>query len=260
MGKASSSKKIARAARAGGRASGVRERNLLFPSAIGIILLLGCIMVGVAWNDHRSAAASVAPVANVDHWHAAYGFYVCGKWLPAIPTYENPDGIHTHGDGVIHIHPYSAAASGVNARLKVFLDSAGVKLTDTELKINGKTYKEGKDKCNGKSAELVMARWEHVQSTKKEPALIHNDFGDTRFRDNGEGFTIAFMPSGDTDIPKPESAATLAELGAADAGTATSTTTPGETTTPAAGATTTAPGSSTTSTPAGSTTTAGGSG
>ena len=41
MGKASSSKKVARAARAGGRSSGSKQRNLLFPAAIGVIILLG---------------------------------------------------------------------------------------------------------------------------------------------------------------------------------------------------------------------------
>ena len=69
MGKASSSKKIARAARAGGRASGVRQRNLMFPAAIGAIVLAGSAMVALAWNDHRDKASSVPPVANQDHWH-----------------------------------------------------------------------------------------------------------------------------------------------------------------------------------------------
>jgi hypothetical protein len=266
MGKASSSKKIARAARAGGRASSVRQRNLMFPAAIGAIVLAGSAMVALAWNDHRDQASSVPPVANKDHWHAAYGFYICGEWQPAIPTYENPDGIHTHGDGVIHIHPFSSAAAGENARLKVFLDSAGVKLTDDELKIGDKTWKEGDDKCDGKDAELVVARWEHVQTTDKEPALLHSDFGDTRFRDDGEGFTIAFVPTdeaegkGDKDIPKPESASQLSELGSVDTGqTSTDSTVPGETTVstepgettvpttaPEGGSTTTAAGGSTT--------------
>jgi hypothetical protein len=236
----------------------------MFPAAIGAIVLAGSAMVGLAWSDHRDQASSVPPVANKDHWHAAYGIYVCGEWQPAIPTYENPDGIHTHGDGVIHIHPFSAAAAGENARLGKFLDSAGVTLTDSELKIGDKTWKEGDDKCDGKEAELVVARWENVQTTDKEPALLHSDFGDTRFREDGEGFTIAFVPTdeangkGDTDIPKPESASQLAELGSADASnpSGASTTAPeGSTTTAAGGSTTTAPGGATTTAPEGDTTT-----
>jgi hypothetical protein len=261
MGKASSSKKIARAARAGGRASAVRQRNLLFPGAITAIVIAGAALVGFAWNDHRDQASSVAPVANKDHWHAAYGIDICGEFQPAIPTFENPDGIHTHGDGVIHIHPFSASAAGENARLGVFLDAAGIKLTNDELTIDGKTYKEGDDKCDGKDAQLVVAKWENVETTKKAPALIPSDFDDTRFRSNGEGYTIAFVPvdeaegKSDTDIPKPESAATLAELGAVDAGqTDTGSTLPGETTVATEPGETTVP---TTAPEGGATTTAG---
>jgi hypothetical protein len=245
MGKASSSKKIARAARAGGRASGVRQRNLLFPAVIGTIVIAGSAMVVLAWDEHRDNASTVAPVANRDHWHAAYGFYVCGEWQAPIPENDNPNGIHTHGDGVIHIHPFSDAAAGKNARLGEFLDSAGVELSNDELKIGEDTWEEGKDECDGKDAELVVAKWEDVETTEKKPSLIPSDFGDTRFRSDGEGYTIAFVPEDDTDIPKPESAAELAALGASDADPSASTTVPeGETTTTVAGegdTTTTAP-------------------
>jgi len=236
MGKASSSKKIARAARAGGRASGVRQRNLLFPTAIGAIVLAGGAMVALAWNDHRDQASSVPPVANEDHWHAAYGIYVCGEWQPAIPEYENPNGIHTHGDGVVHIHPFSASAAGENARLGEFLETAGVKLTNDTLEIGDDKWEEGKDECDGKEAELVVAKWQDVETSTKKPALIPSDFDDTRFREDGEGYTIAFVPvdqaEGDSDeeIPKPESAAQLAQLGAIDTGqTPANSTIPGET-------------------------------
>lgn len=226
----------------------------MFPAAIGAIVLAGSALVAVAWSDHRDQASSVPPVANRDHWHAAYGIYVCGEWQPALPEFENPNGIHTHGDGVIHIHPFSASAAGENARLGVFLDAAGVKLTNGELEVNGETYKEGDDQCDGKDAELVVAKWEDVETTDKAPALIPSDFGDTRFRSDGEGYTIAFVPTdqaegeGDTDIPKPESSSQLAALGAVDADpSATTSTAPAEgeggttTTAPADGATTTAP-------------------
>jgi hypothetical protein len=244
MGKASSSKKIARAARAGGRASGGRQRNLLFPGAIGAILLAGSAMVGLAWNEHRDNASTVPPIANQDHWHAAYGIYVCGEWQAPIPEFENPNGIHTHGDGVVHIHPFSDAAAGKNARLGEFLDSAGVELSNDKLVLGDDTWEEGKDECDGKDAELVVAKWEDVETTEKKPSLIPSDFGDTRFRDDGEGYTIAFMPEGDNDIPKPESSAELASLGAVDSANPSGTTTvPGgeSTETTVEGATTTAP-------------------
>ena len=257
MGKASSAKKIARAARAGGRASGVRQRNLLFPGTIAVIVILGFLMVGVSIREHRADANTVPPLAGKgglpgDHWHAAYGFWVCGEWLPAIPTFESSAGIHTHDDGVIHIHPFGDAGAGRNATIGTFLKEApGVKLTDDKLTVGDESWETGKTKCDGKTGELVVARWEDVQTTDKEPALVYDNFSDIRFRADGEGYTIAFVPEGDTDIPKPESAPQLSELGAADSadpsGSSTTvpegsaTTLPGETTVPPS----TAPGETT---------------
>jgi hypothetical protein len=256
MGKASSSKKVARAARAGGRRSaGARQRNLLFPGVIGLIVLLGTGLIAWAAND-RKAEDSIAPVVNQDHWHAAFGVYVCDEFLPAGEEFESPAGIHTHADGVIHIHPFSAGGAGENATLGVFLEGAGIELSDDTLRVGDETWSEGDDQCGDEDAELIVAQWKDVQNTDEAPALIRRDFNDIRFRENGEGYTIAFVPEGTTDIPKPDSAAQLADLGAVDAATATSLP-EGETTTTAPGeTTTTAPGDTSTTAPADTTTTA----
>jgi hypothetical protein len=257
MGKASSAKKVARAARAGGRSSAGRQRNLLFPGVIGAIVLLGSALVWYAADD-RKGDTSIPPVVGEDHWHAAYGIYICGEWQPDIPEFENTTGIHTHGDGVIHIHPFSQSGAGENATLGTFLEDTDVKLSDSELTIGkkelpdgAKTWKEGEDKCDGKDAELVVAQWEDVSDENAKPALLTSGLKDIRFRGDGEGYTIAFMPEGDTDIPKPPTAANLAELGAVDAGAqagSTTTTAPGgsSTTTAGAGGTTTTAGETTT--------------
>jgi hypothetical protein len=255
MGKASSSKKVARAARAGGRTAGTRQRNLLFPGVIGLIVLLGSGLIAYAANDRKSEA-DIAPVVNEDHWHAAFGVYVCDEFQPAVETFESPIGIHTHADGVIHIHPFSSGGAGENATLGAYLEGAGIELSDDTLRIGDDEWSEGEDQCGDEDAELIVAQWNDVQNTDDEPALIRRDFNDIRFRANGEGYTIAFVPEGTTDIPKPESAAQLAELGAADDASAT-TVEPGETTTSAPGDTTTsAPGATTTTAPAETTTSA----
>jgi hypothetical protein len=255
MGKASSSKKVARAARAGGRSAGTRQRNLLFPGVIGLIVILGTALIAYAANDWKSQT-DIAPVVNEDHWHAAIGIDICDEFQPATAEFESPIGIHTHGDGVIHIHPFSSGGAGENATLGAYLEAAGIELTDTTLKIGDQEWKEGEDKCGNEDAELVVAQWKDVQSTDEKPALIRRDFNDIRFRENGEGYTIAFVPEGTTDIPKPESAGQLAELGAADDATATSVPGDATTTTAPGDTTTTAPGETTTTAPADTTTTA----
>jgi hypothetical protein len=239
MGKASSSKKVARAARAGGRTAGNKQRNLLFPGVIGVIMVLGVALVAFAANDRKSET-DVAPVLG-DHWHAAVGFYICDQFEPDIAEFESRVGIHTHGDGVIHIHPSSADGAGENATLGAFLEGAGVTLTDTELTMGDQTWKEGDQKCGDEDGELVVAQWKDVESTDSEPALIRRDFDSIRFREDGEGYTIAFVPEGTTDIPKPPSAAQLQALGAADDPNATTSTSAGATDTTAPGATTTVP-------------------
>jgi hypothetical protein len=269
MGKASSAKKVARAARAGGRgrSAGNRQRNLLFPGAIGLIVVLGVGLIGFAANDRKNDE-SVAPALG-DHWHAAYGIYVCDEFLPAIPEFENPEGIHTHSDGVIHIHPFTANATGNDATMGIFLEGAGIEMSDDELTVNGETYTEGEDTCgegaDEEDGELVLAQWKDVQSTDANPARIDSDFGDMHFDEDGEGYVIAFVPE-DADIPKPDSAGNLAELGAADGGEVpdesgeTTTTTAAEGGEPSDGATTTtaAEGGSTTTAGETTTTTAGG--
>jgi hypothetical protein len=239
MGKASSSKKVARAARAGGRTAGNKQRNLLFPGVIGAIMVLGVALVAFAANDRKSET-DVPPVLG-DHWHAAVGFYICDQFEPDIAEFESRVGIHTHGDGVIHIHPSSAAGAGENATLGTFLEGAGVTLTDTELTMGDKSWKEGDQKCGDEDGELVVAQWKDIQGSDEKPALIRRDFDSIRFREDGEGYTIAFVPEGTTDIPKPASAAQLQALGAADDPTATTSTSAGATDTTAPGATTTVP-------------------
>src|SRR3546814_18842365 len=77
MGKASSNKKVARAAKAGGgRARAAGERNILFPTMLAAVVILGTLLVVYA-RDERSAEALPAPLSNEDHWHAAYGVSVC---------------------------------------------------------------------------------------------------------------------------------------------------------------------------------------
>lgn len=254
MGKASSAKKVARAARAGGgRVKGLRQRNLLFPGAVGAIVVLGVGLVGYAWNDHQDEASSEPPTVQ-DHWHAAYGVYVCDQFIPMTSDTASPTlGIHSHGDNVVHVHPHSANATGDNATMGLFLDELakdGFELSNDSLTVGGETYTEGEQECDGEAAELVVAQWKNVQTSDRDPALISSEFDEIRFREDGEGYTIAFVPEGTTDIPKPESASQLAELGAVDAGdVGPPTTAPAEG--GEGGSSTTAPGGSSTTAPAG---------
>ena len=175
MGKASSSKKVARAAStSGGRTAGGRTPWAYYLAIVAVIVL-GTAMV-YASRHHRltsiNSVGATAPVAGQDHWHVAYGVYLCtnatsGEFIPPIPDTSDPDGIHTHGDGVIHIHPYVNSAAGKNAVLGEFTKTVGITLNAADLKIpgfaatsankafGGHDYKDT-DSCGGKPGRVQV--------------------------------------------------------------------------------------------------------
>ncbi len=214
MGKASSNKKVARAAKAGGsRARAAGERNLVFPAALFIVVLLGTLLVVYA-RDNRSSEALEAPLLS-DHWHSAYGFYACDDFLPELPEYVAPQngGNHTHGDGLIHIHPFSSARAGENATLQTCMVDAGAVLgndgglDDDSLSVpGGETYVEGEDSCEGADGDPIVqvAIWQDVASASNgdDPAIVTENFDNIRFASDGQAYTIAFAPEG-AEIPPP---------------------------------------------------------
>src|SRR6476619_3770453 len=119
MGRASSSKKVARAASTGGGRTARGARPLLWYGAITLVVILGVAGIVSSRAEHRASASgnTTPPVANKDHWHAAYGVYLCDQFAPPITDTRDPKGIHTHGDGIIHIHPFVRSSSGNNATL-----------------------------------------------------------------------------------------------------------------------------------------------
>jgi len=293
VGKASSAKKVARLAQKGKGRKVRFQGGTLFPA-----LIVGIAVVGAALIVYSRASIpnqNIPPTVE-DHWHASYGFYACDEWLPDLQgNKEEQDsagqlisegfrrtGIHSHNDGVIHWHPYTSAATGRNAKLGVFLDVYGIKLSDDKLEFpadqGGAVYEEGVTKCtdaDGKSVdgEIVVYAFDAFDTPDKYTTYITN-FDDVRLMQDGMAFSVVFAPTG-SKPELPPSAASLPELGAVDGGTtgqptttvAGDSTVPGESTTTVAGATTvpgatTMPSSSTTTAattvaPAGPTTTAG---
>jgi hypothetical protein len=226
MGKASSGKKVARAARAGGGLTRRRNSSYGYPAFIAIVVILGVLLIGFSRNKNMAAAAPLsaptkdlsAPRPDADHWHTAYGFYVCGKFLPPIKTFETPAGIHTHGDGVIHVHPFGLAKgrnpfSGKNANLGSFMkfvrqaDKVGT-ITAQQIKVPGANKVNG-DKCGGKASQVQIKTWK-----KGEPETggqVYTGDPEKLLLEDNMLLTIAFIPKGDK-IPQPPSAPALDHL------------------------------------------------
>lgn len=222
MGKASSAKKVARAARAGGRVSSGQPRSLLFPGVLVAVVVLGLSLVVYAREDRRNDDLGGVPQLG-DHIHQALAINVCGEFLPNVPEFESTIGIHTHGDGVIHIHPFSQLGVGANATLDRYFKDAreaglDLDLDSTTLSYLDETYEEGETECEGVDDPVLrMGYWPNVQDEASDPEVTTGDFTDLRLTTNGAGLTI-YYGDPDADIPKPPNASQLAELGAVDGG------------------------------------------
>ena len=255
MGKASSAKKVARLAQKGKGRKVRFQGGTLFPAMIVGISVVGLALV--VYSRSSIPNQNVPPTVE-DHWHASYGFYACDAWLPDLQgNKEELDsagqlvsdgfrrtGIHSHDDGVIHWHPYSSEATGRNAKLGVFLDVYGVKVSDTKIEFpadqGGAVYEEGVTKCtvDGKEVdgEVVVYAFDSYDAPDDVTTYITN-FDEIRLKNDAMAFSIVFAPAGDKP-GLPPSAASLPELGAADQGATTTTVVTDSSSSTIAGATT----------------------
>ena len=218
------------------------QGGTVFPITILIVAVLGIALI--AYSRTSTQALAVPPQAsNSDHWHIAFGIFACDDWLPNITgakeggTTGVPDpeflasGVHSHDDGVIHYHPYTAAASGQNAKLQRYLDVYDIELSDDKLQMpddqGGQVFEEGETKCtleDGKEvdAELRLAVWDDAKNPG-DYRILTADMKNARIDRNGMAMAIFFAPT-DVEIVQPPTAAHLDALGAVDTGAAPPTT------------------------------------
>jgi hypothetical protein len=140
-----------------------RSSGWFWGSLVVIVAVLGALLIFTVADSKSSNNAAAAPPQPPsgsipgDHWHAAFAVNICGEWLPNPPTFEfaanNPNvqaGIHTHGDGFIHIHPYASYEAGSNATLGKFLTYGGWAASEDGLKT-----------WTGPSADAKKTEWKN---------------------------------------------------------------------------------------------------
>ena len=167
-------------------------------AAAALILVAGVVLIMVSRDP---VSASGPPKVNSDHWHAALGVNVCGTFLPNEQTFEDAEGLHTHGDGLMHIHPFLQRAAGKNATVGLYLEvgNRNFHADKDSFKVwDGQEHKTG-DKCDGKPAEV---RW--ALNGEEQDGNI----SDYRPQDQDQ-IVLALLPK-DEPIPAPPSAAELA--------------------------------------------------
>jgi hypothetical protein len=242
VAKPSSTKKVAKVARTGGGRTVKRggQRSIIFPLFLSVVTVLGVFLIGFSRAQRQPDTSR--PRIGTDHWHSAIAYDICGVFQPNTPDNgEDPLGIHTHGDGVIHTHPFSSQSAGRNATLAVYLETLDIRLTDNELRLPGQDAKKNGDQCPNGRGIVQMKVWDSRSPTDSGRVLT-SDFEDLRLGDN-QLITVAFLPEG-AEIRKPPTEPELDRLSAVGTPAPTTTVAPTTTSTPEGSETTVAPTSS----------------
>lgn len=194
MGKASSSKKVARAAKAAGRPGAGRSWG--WPALIGGVVVLGLVLIVISRGNTDD---SVAPKLG-DHWHAAYGIYVCDTFLPPLnDAVTDETGLHTHGDGLMHMHPFGTSYTGENANIENFGLTVDLEVSDDSFRTGGVERENGDECDDGSEGTVQLKVWDSPDD--EEGRLLEGDFADYAPQEFSM-WVLAFVPEG-TEIPKP---------------------------------------------------------
>lgn len=208
MARSAAAKKVAKAAStgAGGKGAG-SERQILFPAAMILVALLGVVLVFVA-RDQRSDQAPAGDPGIEDHWHTAYNVFVCDEIDQSVFANDSEDdrtGIHTHGDGLIHIHPFVSTVTGQYATLGAFFNENQTAFDDDTFELpNGSVISEDDFACGGKSAEIRVLKWNQLAAEK--PVVFTEDLRDVRLNEDGQlvMFAIVAKDKENSEIPRPD--------------------------------------------------------
>ncbi len=106
---------------------------------------------------------------------------------------DDPTGIHTHGDGLIHVHPFDDRAAGKNATLGRFFEASVIKVDARTIQVpKGPKLSAGSD-CLGKKTEIAATVWRSVKD--KQPTLVTKDLSSIRLAD-GQVIALVHAPKG----------------------------------------------------------------
>jgi hypothetical protein len=233
MASSDSTRKVARVASRSGNATGAKQgNNWLFPVAIVAIIAIGASIVFIARGRNEGYSGnSTAPRAQLspdstsyDHWHAAFAVNVCGEEVPPLAdAIADELGIHTHQDGLVHIHPFSVQAAGKRATMQRFFNQVGIEISGDKVTLpvefkGNRTLESGVTTCGGEPAEWVLAHWDTANAAVNgaPDKITRSDFGSVRFSEDLGAFTLAFVPVGSEDIAGPSAAAQIDILGQCD--------------------------------------------
>lgn len=208
MGKASTRNRRGLRKSPGPRAAG----RFWFSGVLAGVVALG--IAGIALS--RGSGSEVGPPVGA-HWHAALGINACGQWKENVPEFVSRPGssvhlgLHSHGDGLIHIEPASSADAHENATLGRFFENGGGRLTGRSIRAwDGAELRNG-DKCPNLGNRPGTLRWAvNGDEQQGDPRRYHLK--------NRDVIALAFLPEGEEIGEPPQAAAVEAPVDAGGPG------------------------------------------
>jgi hypothetical protein len=195
----------------------VADGEVVLEIGAGVPALRSTIGPPLAEESARRAAAALAvdgdlPVpleapappapsgarVGVDFWTAALGVHVCGSWLPNAPAFGLDTGVHSHGDGLVYVHPFDPAEAGDRATLGLLLQRGGWTASNDRLQLWDGVEHRAATSCPDGSAATV--RW-WIDGVEQ-----HGDPA-TNIPRHGQVIVLAFDPDGPPPGPPPQLAA-----------------------------------------------------
>lgn len=239
MAPSSSAKKVAKLA-SRGKGKKVRfQSGTTFPTVL--IAVIVAMLLLITYAKVTVPGAETGEPQPGTTWTAAYGIQICGEQdvrLTGTADEETTKDASTGdaaknklSDGLIHYHPLEGGATGSKAKLGVFLDTYGVKLSSSKLELPDNQVAAGETRiwdvddakifdgtdCAGKDPVIKVRVWNDYSSGEFYDAIT--DFRNLRIKQNGMVFVIAVVPA-DTDyvINRPSSVCDVEDYGAIGAG------------------------------------------
>jgi peptidylprolyl isomerase len=211
--------------------------------AVPAVVVLAMIVTFAAIALTRDSKVSVATrSASAKPFDVAYALSICGvEQSPLHDAQQQELGVHTFGDGLIHVTPGAASAAGNAATLGVFFTDVGLQLDDQSISDGQRKAVEGMNSCDGKDSEVAVAVWHNAADAdagKPADEVRTTDFGSVALQPDG-AITIAFHAKDEAVAPPKDAVSRIAnatEPAAGDTGSPTSapaaTTAPPTTATP----------------------------
>jgi len=173
----------------------VQRRGFGTYAFVAIVVVI--VLVG-GWQLYEQLTKEDDPKIG-DHIHAALGINVCGQQVENAPAFENRAntdtraGLHSHGDGLIHIHPFAEDETGEEATVGRFMEYGGWEIDEDHLSLwDGLSVNSGDPCPDGREARV---RW---MVNGEEQDGNPSDYKP----DDQDVISIAFLPDGDP-IPEP---------------------------------------------------------